>query len=243
MRPWLSIALVLVTFRSVGAQEAPPFLQHLEDRPSPAALPAEAPENWLLSFVDVETTGLLPGYHEMIDIGMILTDLQGREVDRLFIRLPARASGAHFRGRPRGKRVQSRTLGRARRAFAEGRGRAHRLLSPGGREGARRPSRRLQRALRCRVHRPPVSRSGTHVEGALPLFHPRHSFDGLESGARDLDGIRPHEIARHRGRTACRRGSHRCHRCRRQRAGSTARSSSARAGVDTRLVSVVRLRY
>jgi hypothetical protein len=32
--------------------------------------PAEAPDQWLLAFVDVETTGLVPGYHEMIDIGV-----------------------------------------------------------------------------------------------------------------------------------------------------------------------------
>jgi DNA polymerase III alpha subunit (gram-positive type) len=68
-------------------QEAPPFLSRLEGRPSPSASPAEAPSDWLLAFVDVETTGLLPGYHEMIDIGAIVTDLEGREIDRLFLRL------------------------------------------------------------------------------------------------------------------------------------------------------------
>ena len=86
MRSWLPIA-VLVSMSSAGAQEAPPFLPQLEGRPAPAASPAEASDRWLLSFVDVETTGLLPGYHEMVDIGMILTDLEGRELDRLFVRL------------------------------------------------------------------------------------------------------------------------------------------------------------
>jgi len=49
--------------------------------------PQDVPEQWLLAFVDVETTGLLPGYHEMIDIGLILTDLDGIELDRLFVRI------------------------------------------------------------------------------------------------------------------------------------------------------------
>lgn len=49
--------------------------------------PEDAPDQWLLAFVDVETTGLVPGYHEMIDIGIILTDLDGAELDRLFVRI------------------------------------------------------------------------------------------------------------------------------------------------------------
>ena len=47
--------------------------------------PAEAPEDWLLAFVDVETTGLQPGYHEMIDIGVVLTDLDGRKVEEIHL--------------------------------------------------------------------------------------------------------------------------------------------------------------
>ena len=85
--PLFSIALFFSSVTFLGAQDVPPFLGQMEGRPAPAASPAEAPDRWLLSFVDVETTGLLPGYHEMIDIGMILSDLEGREVDRLFVRL------------------------------------------------------------------------------------------------------------------------------------------------------------
>lgn len=48
--------------------------------------PADDPDGWLLAFVDVETTGLLPGYHEMIDIGVVITDLDGNEIDRLYLR-------------------------------------------------------------------------------------------------------------------------------------------------------------
>ena len=49
--------------------------------------PSEAPDEWLLAFVDVETTGLIPGYHEMIDIGIVMTDLEGVEQGTLFIRI------------------------------------------------------------------------------------------------------------------------------------------------------------
>lgn len=49
--------------------------------------PNERPGDWLLAFVDVETTGLIPGYHEMIDIGIVMTDLDGAPIDELFIRI------------------------------------------------------------------------------------------------------------------------------------------------------------
>ncbi len=49
--------------------------------------PADDPDGWLLAFVDVETTGVVPGYHEMIDIGVVLANLEGEEIDRLFLRI------------------------------------------------------------------------------------------------------------------------------------------------------------
>lgn len=49
--------------------------------------PSEEPDRWLLAFVDVETTGLQPGFHEMIDIGIVMTDLDGIELDEFFIRI------------------------------------------------------------------------------------------------------------------------------------------------------------
>jgi len=49
--------------------------------------PHDDPDGWLLAFVDVETTGLTPGYHEMIDIGIVMTDLDGNELGDLFIRI------------------------------------------------------------------------------------------------------------------------------------------------------------
>jgi DNA polymerase III epsilon subunit-like protein len=54
---------------------------------APAPSPVDNPEDWLLAFVDVETTGVVPGYHEMIDIGVVLANLQGEEMDRLFMRI------------------------------------------------------------------------------------------------------------------------------------------------------------
>jgi DNA polymerase III epsilon subunit-like protein len=39
----------------------------------------------LLAHVDVETTGLIPGYHEMIDIGLVVTDVMGNIIDSLFL--------------------------------------------------------------------------------------------------------------------------------------------------------------
>ena len=51
------------------------------------AWPNEDPDSWLLAFVDVETTGLIPGHHEMIDIGIVMTDLKGVELGELFLRI------------------------------------------------------------------------------------------------------------------------------------------------------------
>ena len=67
----------------------------------PQFLPGEAPEQWLLAHLDVETTGLLPGYHEMIDLGIVYTDLEGNIIDSLFIRIqpkhPERLSEGAYR--------------------------------------------------------------------------------------------------------------------------------------------------
>jgi len=49
--------------------------------------PAAKPDRWLLAFLDVETTGLVPGYHEMIDLGLVMTDLDGDPLDSLFLRI------------------------------------------------------------------------------------------------------------------------------------------------------------
>lgn len=50
-----------------------------------AQTPAEEPS--ILAIVDVETTGLDPSFHEMIDAGLIYTDLEGRELGRLYVKI------------------------------------------------------------------------------------------------------------------------------------------------------------
>ncbi len=37
-------------------------------------------DDWLIAFTDVETTGLNPGYHEIIDVGIVLTEPEDGEV-------------------------------------------------------------------------------------------------------------------------------------------------------------------
>lgn len=49
--------------------------------------PAEAPDSWGLAIIDVETTGLDPAHHEMVDLGVIYADLDGKELGRLFLRI------------------------------------------------------------------------------------------------------------------------------------------------------------
>lgn len=51
------------------------------------AAPPVNQADWLLAIVDVETTGLVAGYHEMIDLGVVMTDIDGRVLDSLFIRV------------------------------------------------------------------------------------------------------------------------------------------------------------
>jgi DNA polymerase III epsilon subunit-like protein len=80
-------AIVFAGAFGIGAESPPAYVAAMEGVTPATLSPVEAPEDWLLAHVDVETTGLVPGYHEMIDIGVILTDLEGREINRLFIRI------------------------------------------------------------------------------------------------------------------------------------------------------------
>jgi len=81
------IVLLLCLSRPGSGQEIPDFVKALDGTSVAERTPAEATDNWLLAHIDVETNGLVPGYNEMIDIGIIMTDLQGKEVDRLFLRI------------------------------------------------------------------------------------------------------------------------------------------------------------
>jgi DNA polymerase III epsilon subunit-like protein len=70
-----------------GTAMAPEFVARAELGGAPPASPAEAPEEWLLAFVDIETTGLVAGWHEPIDVGIVITDLEGNEIDHSFRRI------------------------------------------------------------------------------------------------------------------------------------------------------------
>lgn len=85
--PAIAIAGFLVLGVTAAAAQAPNYVTAAERPASPAGTPVSAPDRWLLAFVDVETTGLVPGYHEMIDLGLVLTDLDGNVRDSLFIRV------------------------------------------------------------------------------------------------------------------------------------------------------------
>jgi len=88
MNKLLITQIILLMILFISCQEKPPVdLDRLENIPNPAALPSEAPKDWLLAHIDVETTGLVPGYHEMIDIGIAMTDLEGELIDTLFLRI------------------------------------------------------------------------------------------------------------------------------------------------------------
>ena len=73
--------------RQAPAAPPPAFVAAVESAPATASSPAADPGSWLLAFIDVETTGLVPGWHEMIDIGVAMTDLEGTIVDSLFVRI------------------------------------------------------------------------------------------------------------------------------------------------------------
>jgi DNA polymerase III epsilon subunit-like protein len=66
---------------------APPHVLAVDVAPYAATTPVGAPELWLLAHLDVETTGLVAGFHEMIDLGVVYTDLDGRVRDSLFLRI------------------------------------------------------------------------------------------------------------------------------------------------------------
>ena len=89
---WVVLAVVVGLAVRGTTQQAPTatrsaYVSALDAAPATASAPAADPAPWLLAFIDVETTGLVPGWHEMIDIGVAMTDLEGTVVDTLFVRI------------------------------------------------------------------------------------------------------------------------------------------------------------
>ena len=80
----LILSSCVTTVQDVGEMD---YVARMETIEVPLSTPLADPENWLLAHIDVETTGLLPGYHEMIDIGLVMTDLQGNILDSLYLRI------------------------------------------------------------------------------------------------------------------------------------------------------------
>ncbi len=89
------VALLLAVLPAVlSAQEGvtvdpdapqPDYVVAAERGGSPYPSPMLMPDGWRLAFVDVETTGLVAGYHEVTDIGVVVTDLEGVVLDSLYL--------------------------------------------------------------------------------------------------------------------------------------------------------------
>ena len=69
-RLWLILFVIPLFAQETEKEDS--FIQKMEDK-APIPHPNEAPDQWLLAHIDVETTGLLPGHHEMIDVGIVMT--------------------------------------------------------------------------------------------------------------------------------------------------------------------------
>jgi DNA polymerase III epsilon subunit-like protein len=92
----LSCALLVAALAACASRPtnsafvSPAYVQAAEQNRAQPPSPAVAPDQWLLAFIDVETTGLVPGWHEMIDIGIVMTDVRGAVMDSLFLRIQPR---------------------------------------------------------------------------------------------------------------------------------------------------------
>ena len=72
---------------SPGDAYAPGYVRAADSAAVVGFTPADSPAVWLLAHLDIETTGLVSGYHEPIDLGLVMTDLDGRVLDSLFLRI------------------------------------------------------------------------------------------------------------------------------------------------------------
>jgi DNA polymerase III epsilon subunit-like protein len=85
----VTVSAVLLASAPAAAAQArsPDYVRAVEAAPFPSGSPATDPTRWLMAHLDVETTGLVPGFHEMVDLGLVVTDLEGRVLDSLFLRV------------------------------------------------------------------------------------------------------------------------------------------------------------
>ncbi len=78
---WRAATLLVTHTVCTASSAVPPFVSAVDQATVVRTAPTENPADWLLAIVEVETTGLVPGFHEMIDLGLVMTDLDGRVVD------------------------------------------------------------------------------------------------------------------------------------------------------------------
>ena len=71
----------------IHCTQAPPVPPESLESTGPIIFPHEASKDWVLAHIDVETTGLIPGYNEMIDMGLVYTTLEGSILDSFFVRI------------------------------------------------------------------------------------------------------------------------------------------------------------
>ena len=87
MKAAISVISAICAINASCTGWVPSHVAAVERAPVVTSTPASAPGDWLLAHIDVETTGLVPGHHEMIDLGLVLTDMEGHIVDSLFLRI------------------------------------------------------------------------------------------------------------------------------------------------------------
>jgi len=86
-------------FARPHTHEPPAFsviARFVQDNGRQGESPSRAPDKWVMAHLDVETTGLMAGHHEVVDIGIVYTSLDGEPIDRWYRRVmpkhPERAS-------------------------------------------------------------------------------------------------------------------------------------------------------
>ncbi|MGF1579617.1 MAG: exonuclease domain-containing protein [Gemmataceae bacterium] len=86
-RSIVAIFLVILAACAFADQPSPSPTQSNGTKSRPIFNPDNTPNKYIMAIVDVETTGLNPEYHEMIDIGAIYVDLNGKELGRFYTKI------------------------------------------------------------------------------------------------------------------------------------------------------------